>query len=330
MRRLKHSHRMAGLVILALSMTAPAASYTAAVSRGEFRWTRVAESAPYDGAYNFPVFVVGGEMWAFHPRGHWRSHDGQNWVRTDLALSGLNEGCQKYVLLNDAVYALGTMQGNYLDLRMTSKIARTRDFTRWEVVAEESNLPRRVFYGALVHAGKIWLMGGFDGKAYFNDVWNSPDAVHWTRVTEHAPWSPRDVDTAVVFKGRMWVIGGSVIDGQPEINANSKREVWSSPDGVKWTKAPDRNGSAWGGSPVVFDDKLWLIAANRNSTFAPALIVTEDGLTWNEESAPWPARGAPAVWVFNDKLFMTGGKYSVMEKGTPRFIYRNDVWEMSR
>ena len=77
-------------------------------------------------------------------------------------------------------------------------------------------------------------------------------------------------------------------------------------------------------------NQLWLIAANRNSTFAPALLVTSDATTWHEESAPWSPRGAPAVWIFDDKLFMAGGKYSMMENGTPRFIYRNDVWSMAR
>ncbi len=33
---------------------------------------------------------------------------------------------------------------------------------------------------------------------------------------------------------------------------------------------------------------LWMIAANRNSTFAPATIATADGVAWREESAPWP------------------------------------------
>jgi hypothetical protein len=73
-----------------------------------------------------------------------------------------------------------------------STIALTRDLRRWGVVAPQSNLPSRVFYGAVVHGGKVWLMGGFGGKGYFNDVWSSPDAVYWTRVLEHAPWSPRN------------------------------------------------------------------------------------------------------------------------------------------
>ena len=288
------------------------------------------DSAAFDGAYNFPVFVVRGEMWAFHPRGCWSSRDGRTWNRSTLAPSGLNSGYQKYVAFGDGVYALGTMTGNYMDLHLTSRIARTRDFHQWEVLATRSELPARVFYGAVVHDGKIWLLGGFDGRGYFNDVWSSPDAVHWTRVTEHASWSPRNVDMAVAFRGRIWVIGGGVIDGQPDPHPNSKREVWSSADGVRWLRHADRGGDAWGGAPVVYDGQLWLIAANRNSTFAPSLLATADGESWREESAPWSPRGAPAVWVFADKLYMAGGKYSVMEYGAPRFIYRNDVWSMSR
>lgn len=296
----------------------------------DYSWTRQTEAAAFDGAYNFPVFVVHDQMWAFHPHGHWSSRDGKSWSRSELPASGLNSGYQKYLLFDDAVYSLGTMRGNYLDLHLTSRIAKTRDFKRWEVVADESSQPARVFYGAVVHQGKMWLLGGFDGRTYYNDVWSSPDGVRWTRTTEHASWSPRNVDTAVVFKERLWIVGGGVIDGQPDFTPNSKREVWSSADGVDWVKSPDRAGAAWGGSPVVFDDQLWLIAANRNSTFAPSLLVTADGAAWREESAPWSPRGAPAVWVIGDRLFMAGGKYSVMENGAPKFIYRNDVWSMAR
>lgn len=37
-----------------------------------------------------------------------------------------------------------------------------------------------------------------------------------------------------------------------------------------------------------------------------------------------------ATCVFGDKLFMTGGKYSITENGRIKFIYSNDVWYMSR
>src|SRR5207248_6968072 len=77
----------------------------------EYTWSRVTDTAAFDGAYNFPVFVVRNEMWAFHPRGHWYSRDAKSWRRSDLPLSGLNSGYQKYVAFHDAVYALGSKIG---------------------------------------------------------------------------------------------------------------------------------------------------------------------------------------------------------------------------
>jgi hypothetical protein len=80
---------------------------------------------------------------------------------------------------------------------------------------------------------------------------------------------------------------------------------------------------------VVYDDKLWLVGANRDGGFSRAVLVTNDGVSWKEETAPWSPRGGVATWVFDDKLYMTGGKYSVTEDGQLKFIYSNDVWYMA-
>src|SRR5262249_17477840 len=110
---------------------------------------------------------------------------------------------------------------------------------------------------------------------------------------------------------------------------NAGREIWSSADGVRWTLATNQMPRTAGGSPIVFDGKLWLVGANRGGSFARASLVIEDGVMWSEESAPWSPRHAAAAWVYDDELFMTGGKYSVIENGNIRFIYSNDVWRMS-
>jgi hypothetical protein len=165
----------------------------------------------------------------------------------------------------------------------------------------------------------------------------------WSRETDSAAWDGSYIFSVFVVRNEMWALhprgnwssrdGGRWVGSElPASGLNSayqQHEVWSSADGVHWDKSPDRSGAAWGGAPVVYDDQLWLIAANRNSTFAPALLVTADGATWREDSAPRSPRGAPAVFVFDNKLFMAGGKYSVAESGAQRFIYRNDVWSMS-
>lgn len=301
----------------------------AGVVPSPYSWVKVTDAAAFPGAYNFPVFTMHNQMWAFHHQGSWYSTDGRTWTKSELPVSGLNSGTQKYVQFNDAIYALGTMAGNWNEMRIGSRIARTTDFKRWEVLAESSELPLRIFYGAVVFKDRIWLMGGFDGKSYYNDVWNSADGVHWTRVAEKTGWSPRGAGAAVVFKDRIWMIGGGVADGMPT-DHKSETEVWSSADGINWKLETDKMARLWGTSPAVFDGKLWLVGANRDGNFSRAVLVSEDGVNWREETAPWSPRGAVATWVFDNKLYMTGGKYSDEEKGNIRFIYSNDVWYMER
>ncbi|MFT3743244.1 MAG: hypothetical protein QM785_03015 [Pyrinomonadaceae bacterium] len=294
-----------------------------------YSWTSVTAAANYPQGYNFPVYSMRGWMIALN-NGAWISKDGKKWTKTALPDSGLNSGYQKYVNFNGAIYALGSMTGNYEKFTVSPKILRTKDLNSWETLAETSNLPQRVFYGMTVFNGKMWLLGGFDGKEYHNDVWNSSDGVHWTRVVENAKWSPRNVSVATVFNDKIWLFGGGVIDGNTDNNRNSYKEVWVSKDGISWERVMPNLDKKWGGTPVVFDGRLWLVGMNRGTAFASAVWMTEDGEHWNELTAPWSPRGAVAAWVFDNKLYMTGGKSSHTENGEIKFVYSNDVWSMSR
>jgi hypothetical protein len=233
-----------------------------------------------------------------------------------------------YVLFNNAVYALGDNTGNYERMTFRPIVRRTTDFRTWKVLSQKSNLPSRIFRGVVVFENKIWLLGGYDGKNYYNDVWNSSDGITWTRVIEHAAWSPRTSGQLFVFNNRIYMLGGGVIDGESTTTPESTREIWTTTDGKDWTKLPDPLPSINGGTPVVFEGRLWLIGTNRDGAFGRSSMVTSDLSDWVEHRAPWSPRGGAAAWVFKGKLYMTGGKYSVTENGQIRFIYSNDVWRM--
>src|SRR5262249_53338110 len=191
-----------------------------------YTWTRVSDQAGFPGSYNFPIFSIKGKIWAFHNQGNWDSEDeGKSWNKAALPPLGLNTGYQQYLQFKDSIYALGAMRGNYLNLKLDSRITRTTDMKTWEVVAQKSELPPRVFYGATVFKGQMWLVGGFDGNAYYNDVWTSIDGIKWTRVAGNCPWAQRCNPSCLVFEGKMWLIGGGIIDGE---NFN---DVWYSADG---------------------------------------------------------------------------------------------------
>lgn len=318
--------------MLLASMLIAAAAFCGGTFSPEatYTWSNVTPAASFPQGYNYPVFVMGDQMVAMN-NGTWISRDGRNWSRTELPESGLNSAYQKYVLFNGAIYALGKLDGNYERFSISTRILRTRDLKTWETMADSSNLPQRIFYGAVVFQNKIWMTGGFDGKRYYNDVWNSADGVNWKRVAESASWSPRDTSLAV-FQNKLWLLGGGLIDGDKTkwANPNSERELWTSSDGVIWKLVNATLKRKWRGTPVVFDDKLWLVGANRGGGFDSASWVTADGSRWEELPAPWSPRGAVAAWVFQDKLFMTGGKSSHTENGELKFVYSNDVWAMSK
>src|ERR1051325_4832481 len=136
------------LIVLALTLTALIPAVACNTGAGDvskntppsislYSWVKVTDAAAFPGAYNFHVFTVRRQMWAFHHQGNWYSTDGRVWTKSELPVFGLNAGTQKYVQFNDAIYALGTTEGNWTEMRLGSRIARTSDFKRWEVLAEK-------------------------------------------------------------------------------------------------------------------------------------------------------------------------------------------------
>jgi hypothetical protein len=316
--------RSIGVLCVVCSVGAFAARRGTGTAPDTLRWRELTPRAAFDTGYNFPVFVIGSTMWALRSNGNWRSVDGIQWTKSALPALPLNTALQRYLERDGAVYALGTMRGSYLDFTLSTRIQRTRDFRTWETLAESSNLPRRVFYSAATFRGRLWLWAGFDGKQYYNDVWNSVDGVHWSRVVEHAPFTPRTGGSVVVFRGRLYMVGGGVIDGDHEPNLAARSEVWSTIDGIRWEQVV--GGQALGGTPVVYRDEIWFVGANRHSSFASGNLVTRDFREVREGRAAWRPRGAAAAWVVGDKLYLTGGKYSEQVRGAPEFHYYNDVW----
>jgi hypothetical protein len=125
---------------------------------------------------------------------------------------------------------------------------------------EVANAPwsPRAYHAAIVHDGKIWVLGGGNYVPRYharNDVWSSSDGVHWERVAEHAPWSPRIWFSSVVYRDRMWVLGGW--SNNPSKNWD---DVWYSRDGKAWTKL--RSNVVWKErhehSTYVLQDKIWV------------------------------------------------------------------------
>ncbi|KKU87357.1 MAG: hypothetical protein UY17_C0020G0003 [Candidatus Beckwithbacteria bacterium GW2011_GWC2_47_9] len=203
----------------------------------------------------------------------------------------------------------------------------------WQEISSSTPWTARDSHAATVFQGKIWLTGGlnandvtiragrveYEKAQYFNDIWYSEDGAHWKRVVEHAPWPPRRSQQLVVFKGKLWLVGGwGPKDGYA-------KEIWTSGDGLSWQKIIPGGGlpEIEGHQLIVFKDKLWLFGGVRytDRKLVNEVWYTDDGLNWTlaVKNAPWPGRWDHTVTEFKGVLWLAGG----MDLADNEF---NDVW----
>ena len=319
----------------------------------DYRWVQVTGQAPFAPRDGAGALVFGGRMWliggwnpgdkVYFPRicnnEVWSSADGREW-RLERANSFLDEGFDAgadwegrhtagYAVHRGRMWIVGgdANQGHY-----QSDVWSSADGRAWERVNAGKDVPwgPRALHYTLVHADRIWVIGGQTlpqfapaQERFCRDLWWTEDGVGWTRVEPEEPcWSRRGmIGGRAVFRGRMWVLGGGTYDTPGEPERNFYNDVWSSADGVHWEKHAEN--APW--TPrqyhevAVFDDRLWVMEGfsgeNRNDVWYSA-----DGVEWFEvPDTPWAPRHAASVFAFGDALWMVAGNN--ME---------SDVWRLER
>lgn len=191
--------------------------------------------------------------------------------------------------------------------------------------------------GYVVFKDKMWIVGGDVNQGnYQNDVWNSTDGKTWTLVNKGkaVPWGPRALHYTVVFKDKIWVIGGQTMPAFAKSDEVFYRDVWTSADGVTWDKITPRE-PFWSkrgmiGGSAVFKDRIWILGGGTYDTpkiptrnFYNDVWSTADGVTWTQhtKAAPWEARQYHEVAVYDGRLWVMEGYSLGKVKGN-----RNDVW----
>lgn len=130
----------------------------------------------------------------------------------------------------------------------------------------------------------------------------------WEQVADSAPWVPRDSAGELVFDGRMWILGGYT----PKLTS----DVWSSPDGLHWTRAGTVPTDAGINVPVAFclDGRMW-VSANDGGLYS-----SRDGMSWirEQDDPPWGGRYCAGCAVHEGRVWVMGGQRDGR-------VY-NDVW----
>lgn len=319
----------------------------------EYRWEQVTLNAPWaarDGAglvsLRDRLFLLGG--WNPGDKTHfplicsndvWSSGDGQQWElikpntfkdRTfDPRSDWEGRHTAGYVVHQDKMWIVGgdCNQGHY-----QNDVWQSGDGASWQLVTDQVPWAARALHHTLVHRGQIWVIGGQTMPAFaesreqfYRDIWTSTDGLHWQELKPVEPyWSPRGmIGGSAVLNGRIWILGGGTYDTPTTPARQFFNDVWSSEDGIHWTRHTER--APWHPRQyhdvAAWDNKLWVMegyhsqGGNRNDVWYSA-----DGAHWTElPNTPWKPRHAASLVVHKDALWMIAGNNM-----------QPDVWRLVR
>jgi hypothetical protein len=196
------------------------------------------------------------------------------------------------------------------------------EFLKWGLINPEAIFAKRDAHTLNVFKNKLWIFGGVGGASpdytkNYSDVWNSENGKDWVQITNKAPWGPRRAHDSVIFKDKIWILGGATT-GERYLN-----DVWSSEDGINWVQVTEK--AEWaprkGFGAVVFDDKIWIMGGVSINSLENDVWYSENGKDWflAVKHADWSPRYDLAVESFQNKLWLVGGVF-------PEEMGKKDVW----
>ncbi len=318
------------------------ASVTVGPPEHTYTWTQVTGAAAFAARDGAGALTFDGKMWllgGWNPSDDvnfpetcnsevWSSTDGATWTEVVAEAPWEGRHTAGYAVFGERMWILGgdPIQGYYQPDAWSSA-----DGVTWSLETDALPWGDRVLHHTVVLGDTIYVMGGQtlpqfttvdEETVLYNDVWASTDGVSWTRLLEEAPWSPRGmIGGSAVLDGRMWLLGGGTYDTPDHPDRDYYAEVWSSADGVDWTRHTDAPWTPRQYHDVaVFDGKLWVLEGyNGSSGNRSDVWYSADGESWTElPDTPWPARHASSIFVHDDALWVVAGNNM-----TP------DVWKLT-
>lgn len=281
-------------------------------------WSKVAEKADFPARDGAGALVYKDKMWLIG-----------GWNPADKKTNPIHSNCNNEVWnSSDGKTWLLVKPNTHLD----NSFDPTSD---WEA---------RHTAGYVVYQDKMWIVGGDPLLGHYQyDVWNSDDGKTWNWVNQgkDVPWGPRVLHYTVVFKDKIWVMGGQTTPQFASEEHHFYADIWNSSDGINWTEVKPK-GACWSprgmiGGSVVFKDRIWLLSGgiyetpdNPQWSYFREVWSSEDGIHWEcqTDSPPWLPRHYHDTAVFDEKMWILEGCIPSNPEGPWDTHGRNtnDVW----
>ncbi len=267
--------------------------------------------------YRGRMWILGGWFNSYRPafRDVWSTSNGKQWtlVTTNAAWRSSHHP-MTVVFKNRMWFMGGWFNGRLPGHTATKEVWWSTNGKKWER-ANDAGWSPRMGAGAVAFKDRMWMLGGIEDclstqteQCLKNDIWCSSNGQEWKLVTNNAPWSPRALHQAVVFKNKIWVLGG----GNYQPTLETRNDVWCSEDGTHWTQVLEH--APWPGriwfSAVVYRDRIWVLGGESGGRQRLGDVwYSADGKNWSElkSDVTWSARHEHSTFVFQDKIWVAGG-----------------------
>ncbi len=209
--------------------------------------------------------------------------------------------------------------------------------TFWESMTSDAGFKGFQDQRGAVLNGEMYVMGTFSvnlGGPNFHEVWKSADGVTWNQVTTTPSLAPPYAFCELLtYNNALHLIGGATLPdfSAGNLEAIAQNSVFSSTTGAVWNEF---SGLSFPSRVLyrgaVFNGEMYIVGGNPLASSLPLTPFTDvwksdNATNWSlvSPAAGFSPRSAPAVFVHNGKLWMTGG--GAMKLPGPEPVY-NDVW----
>ena len=236
------------------------------------KWNLINNSAPWIHSDLSMSIVFKNKMWMMggwyngRLEGHsasnkvWSSTDGIKWKSETDKAAWTPRIASAIVEFKGKIWILGGTENYYFGDKNSLKndVWYTSNGRDWKLATANAGWSPRAYHQAAVLNNKIYVFGGGNYVPEYhalNDVWSSEDGINWVKEISSAPWHERLWFNSVVYRNRIWVMGGW--SNNPYKN---HQDVWFTKDGKTWEEY--KSDKVWKerheASTFVFKDKIWI------------------------------------------------------------------------
>jgi hypothetical protein len=194
-------------------------------------WEKIVNQAAWDPREGQITLVFKDKIWMFGGVNYdkrevkndiWYSEDGINWVEAASSSPWSPRWDHAMTIFQNKLWLTGGMNQEETIYR---DVWSSQNGENWLLVTNNPPWQGRQGHALLSFKEKLWLIGRFNDdneNKGENDIWVSDDGYVWQKTTENPPWAGREDFSAVIFKDKIFIIGGM------DANYRWKNDVWYS------------------------------------------------------------------------------------------------------